>query len=164
MRKVVCSLLLVLSIIIMLSGLTMSYFFGKSNDVLIPFTTGILEMEITNLPEDTDNWIPGKDNAKELEWTFKNVGSQPAWLRVKVEGKWDNVDLADIAQCEHITEGWDWDNDNGFYVYKNSINSNETANIKFLSWLDMDINNYNELYNSAKYTITMTLEASQETW
>ncbi|NLM09993.1 MAG: hypothetical protein GX213_04285 [Clostridiaceae bacterium] len=163
MKKAICALLLVLSIIIMLSGLTMSYFIDKSNEIQIPFTTGILEMEIVELPEDLENWVPGKNNALEIGWCFKNVGKQPAWLRVKIDGKWKPEVLADIAQWEQKNDGWNM-RDDYYYLYEEPVYPNETVRIDFDVWLNMSIDSIDENYNSAEYTIKMTLEAAQEEW
>ncbi|NLZ51881.1 MAG: hypothetical protein GX892_01820 [Thermoanaerobacteraceae bacterium] len=163
MKKTICVLLLVLSIFIMFSGLTMSYFHDKSKEIQIPFTTGKLVMEINDFPviRDNEEWFPGKKNAKNLEWSFKNVGTQPAELRVKAEGKWDDDTLEDIVVWEQIT-GWEEKED--YYLYNKLVYPDDTVNIEFDVWLDLNKDNFNENYNSAKYTIKLTLESSQKEW
>jgi len=52
MKKAISIMLLVLSAAIMVSGLTIAYFYDKSDDIQIPFTTGILKMEMMQFPED----------------------------------------------------------------------------------------------------------------
>lgn len=162
MKKFICMLLLVLSIIIMLSGLTMSYFHDKSNKVQIPFTTGILKMEI-NFPENQEDWKPGEENAIPLEWSFKNVGSQPAKLRVKVEGEWDSETLSNEAVKWEMKNTLDWNKDEDYYIYDGTVDENEEVSLGFDVWLEInDIENCHE-YNEAKYNITLTMEAVQET-
>lgn len=161
MKKFICMLLLVLSIIIMLSGLTMSYFHDKSNKVQIPFTTGILKMEI-NFPENQEDWKPGEENAIPLEWSFKNVGSQPAKLRVKVEGEWDSETLSNAAVKWEMNAS-DWDKGGDYYIYDETVDENEEVSLGFDVWLDIEsiIENY-EAYNKAEYNITLTMEAVQK--
>jgi len=151
----------------MLSGLTMSYFTGKSDDLKIPFTTGSVVMEITDFPEigdgEENKWAPGESNAKNLEWSFKNVGTQPAWLKLSIEGNWNN-DMLDDGIVVFEQKLNDWKNHDGYYLYEKQVQPGDTAYIQFNAWLDLNKDNYRDEYSSAKYTITITLNASQEKW
>lgn len=163
MKKFICMLLLVLSIIIMLSGLTMSYFHDKSNKVQIPFTTGILKMEI-DFPENQEDWKPGEDNAIPLEWSFKNVGSMPATLRVKLDGVWGNETLNNEAVNWEIAKNdSEWKKSGDYYLYYGTVDVNKEVSIGFYVWLDensITLENY-KAYEGAKYEITLTMEAIQ---
>lgn len=163
MKKSICILLLVVSIIILLSGLTMSYFHDKSDKIQIPFTTGTFKIELEEIfPEDLENWKPGEDNAIPLEWSFKNVGSQPAKLRVKVEGEWLSETLINEAVKWEMKNTLDWNKDEDYYIYDGTVDENEEVSLGFDVWLDIVsiIENY-EAYNKAEYNITLTMEAIQ---
>lgn len=166
MKKSICIFLLVVSIIILLSGLTMSYFHDKSDKIQVPFTTGTFKIELEEIfPEDLENWEPGEEKAIPLEWSFKNVGSQPAKIRVKIEGEWDDVDeLDDGAVDLDIMDIYDSDWEDGvYYVYDGPVDENEEVSIGFYVWLDensITLENY-KAYEGAKYEITLTMEAIQ---
>jgi hypothetical protein len=166
MKKSIYIVLLVISIIILLSGLTMSYFHDKSDKIQIPFTTGTFKVKITESPINQEGWKPGVDNAIPLVWSFKNVGSQPAKIRVKLEGEWNGNygTLNDQAVGWDIMDKYDLDWEDGvYYVYDGPVDKNEKVSIGFNVWLEInDIENC-EVYNEADYNITLTLEAIQET-
>jgi|LSQX01.3.fsa_nt_gb hypothetical protein len=160
MKKSICILLLVVSIIILLSGLTMSYFHDKSDKIQIPFTMGTLEVEITEFPGNKEDWKPGE--TKQLEWSFENVGSQPAKLRVKVEGEWDSEALSNAAVKWEMNAS-DWSKDGDYYLYNGTVDVNKEVSIGFYVWLDensITLENY-KAYEGAKYEITLTMEAIQ---
>lgn len=162
MKKSICILLLVVSIIILLSGLTMSYFHDKSDKIQIPFTTGTFKIELEEIfPEDLENWKPGEEKAIPLEWSFKNVGSQPAKIRVKIEGEWDSEALSNAAVKWEMNAS-DWSKDGDYYLYNGIVDENEEVSLGFDVWLDIEsiIENY-EAYNKAEYNITLTMEAIQ---
>ena len=49
-----------------------------------------------------------------------------------------------------------------YYLYNKLVYPDDTVNIEFDVWLDLNKDNFNENYNSAKYTIKLTLESSQK--
>ncbi|AGC68318.1 hypothetical protein Cst_c13270 [Thermoclostridium stercorarium subsp. stercorarium DSM 8532] len=159
-KTIIVYMLLCLTVFIMLSGLTISYFYDRSDKFQVFFTTGVLEMELDNLTEDTDNWLPGRQNAKEIKWSFKNVGNHPAWVRIKIEGEWNPEFLNDIAIWEQKHSGWYKQGE--YYFYQEAVSPNQSVDIDFDVWLKMD--SIDESYNSAEYTIKLTLEASQLNW
>lgn len=164
MKKTICVILLALSVFIMLSGVTMSYF-NSGKETEIPFTTGIFKVVIENLTSDaeiSEPWFPGRENAKKVEWIFRNTGDQPAWLRIKIDGKWDPEHLEDRAVWELSNNDWYMYGD--YYYCKFPVPPGETAGISFYVWLDMDLLNMDESYNSAIYNILLTMEASQKKW
>jgi len=168
MKKSIYIVLLVISIIILLSGLTMSYFYDKSDKIAIPFTTGTFKVELKEIfpnEEILKSWKPGDSNAIPLEWSFKNVGSQRAKLRVKLEGKWDDETLDKDAVHIVLTDT-DWNKkDPCYYEYHETIKENDEVSIGFDVLLDLNPDNITpdncEAYNGAGYKITLTMEAIQ---
>lgn len=163
MKKSICILLLVVSIIILLSGLTMSYFHDKSDKIQIPFTMGTLEVEITEFPGNKEDWKPGE--TKQLEWSFENVGSQPAKLMVKLEGEWNKGEL-DVGTVDLDINKYysNWERAGSYYVYNGPVDKNETVSIGFSVSLNegsITPENY-ESYEGANYKITLTIEAIQD--
>jgi hypothetical protein len=164
MKKYIYILMLVLSIIIMLSGLTMSYFHDKSDKIQIPFTTGTFKVKITESPINQEGWKPGVDNAIPLVWSFKNVGSMPAKLRVKLDGVWGNETLNNEAvNWEIAKNALEWKKSGDYYLYNGTVDVNKEVSIGFYVWLDensITLENY-KAYEGAKYEITLTMEAIQ---
>jgi len=164
MKKSICILLLVVSIIILLSGLTMSYFHDKSDKIQIPFTMGTLEVEITEFPGNKEDWKPGE--TKQLEWSFENVGSQPAKLMVKLEGEWNKGELdvgtVDLDIMNKYKYYSNWERAGSYYVYNGPVDKNETVSIGFDVYLDIGLDTENcDAYSGANYEITLTLDAIQ---
>ena len=161
MKKSICILLLVVSIIILLSGLTMSYFHDKSDKIQIPFTMGTLEVEITEFPGNKEDWKPGE--TKQLEWSFENVGSQPAKLRVKLDGVWGNETLNNEAvNWEIAKNALEWKKSGDYYLYNGPVDKNEKVSIGFDVYLDIGLDTENcDAYSGANYEITLTLDAIQ---
>jgi hypothetical protein len=119
-------------------------------------------MEIKDFPADQGDWEPGEEKAIPLEWSFKNVGSQPAKIRVKIEGEWDSEALSNAAVKWEMNAS-DWSKDGDYYLYDGIVDENEEVSLGFDVWLDInDIENCHE-YNEAEYNITLTMEAVQET-
>lgn len=169
MKKYIYILMLVLSIIIMLSGLTMSYFHDKANNIHVPFTIGTVDMEIKEiLPDGLDSWKPGKDNALTLNWTFENVGSMPAKLSVQVKGEWDgNENLENDAVKFDINDG-NWSlNEDVHYQYYEPVREDESAGLSLNVWFEIDKDDVDiekcAAYNNAEYNINLTLYAEQVT-
>lgn len=161
MKKTINIVLMILSVIVMLTGLTISYFYRRAGEKQIPFTTGILKMDIVYGPDDVKDWTPGRNNSVNLEWCFKNTGNQPAKLRVMIEGEWSPESLDDITKWEQIT-GWNKEGD--YYLYDRVVYPEEEVNLGFDVWLDIDgVTENLEAYDSAEYKIRLTLEAIQET-
>jgi len=187
MKKAISIMLLVLSAAIMVSGLTIAYFYDKSDDIQIPFTTGILKMEMMQFPEDIKNWKPGE--IKKLEWTFKNTGTRKAYLKVAIDSGWNGIEIEeDIGSVDWVIHNDEnWEEKDGYYYYIKPVMPNETVSIGFDIWYEIKfkeivyefftisalldseaIENYVMEkclpYREATYRFTLTLESSEEEW
>jgi len=169
MKNILSAIFLSLACLVLISGVTLAYFTDRSEESKIFFTTGTLEVDI-DAPNNSDGWEPGKENAKNISWTFENNGSVNANLTVKINTEWklneqtpnesiDNDSMEDTVNEPDVT--WnqitDWNsNGNMEYVYP-LIEPGEEIELDFSVILgEIDI-----VYLEAKYNITLVLTAVQ---
>jgi len=174
MKNIISVIFLFLACLVLISGVTLAYFTDRSEESKIFFTTGTLEVDI-DAPNNSDGWEPGKENAKNISWTFENNGSVNANLTVKIKTEWklneqtpnesiDNDSMEDTVNEPDVT--WvqitDWgSNGNMEYVYPDLIEPGKEIELDFSLILEEMDYEMSQIYSSADYKITLTLTAVQ---
>jgi alternate signal-mediated exported protein len=175
MKNALSLLILLIACIILVSGFTLAYFTDKSEDNQMHFTTGILKVDIERptINDSWDNWEPGE--TKEISWTFRNPGTQPAYVRISFNNRWTKNELPETVLTAVYYSGYeiseddpepavdwvlcsdDWDEEDGYYYYNGAVQPDEEITVNFKATLS----NLAPSYLGADYNLSLLLESVQ---
>ncbi len=140
---------------------TVAYFSYEDNARTV-ITTSNVKIEVLGWSEQNEIAVtPGAELARALE--IKNIGAQPAWVRVSVESV---IELAENVQGEPdlstITFDFDeqnWTLQEGYFYYVKKLESGETTEPLFrLVGFSKEMKN---MYQKSKVVIHVKAEATQ---
>lgn len=176
MRNALSLFILIMVFIVVISGFTIAYFIGKSQDNQMHFTTGKLEVDI-RIPTINDKWDDWEPNEiKKITWAFKNTGTQPAYVRISFTNSWTKNELPESVLTAVYYSGYeisendpeptvywdlcsdDWDEKgDGYYYYNGAVQPNEEITVSFEATLE----NLAPSYLGADYNLSLSLESVQ---
>ena len=174
---------LVLLILVILFGVTVSYFrsdFVSQNEIL---ATGN-SVTVSDTFNGPTNWVPG--DSINTNFTISNPSSVPVVLRASISETWNNSDLNNQINGEDVVLkeiGSDWTYYDGYYYYNNTLANHSSTSTTLFSKLTFNPNVEAEVncttndgvrecssdgtYTKAKYKLTITYEfisTESSTW
>lgn len=169
MKKKILAITLLVICLSVIGYSTLAYFTyeGAATNVI---TAGNLKVELVEMSqqdgqqvpfEDVVGVMPGTDVSKIV--TVKNIGNQPAWIRISVEtaielaeGVEGEVDLS-LVRCDFNTQ--DWTLQDGYYYYNQKLAAGaETASLFTKVTFAPEMGN---LYQESKAVIGVGVQAVQ---
>jgi len=171
MKKTFSLLISLVALIVLISGFSLAYLSYKGEEKQINFTTGKLQIDI-EMPavnDSWDNWKPGE--AKEISWTFKNAGTQAAFVRINFSNNWTKNELPEsVYYSGYIisdddpepTVNWvlrsdDWYWEDGNYYFNGEVAPNEVITVNF----EVTMENLTPSYLCADYNLSLFLDSVQ---
>lgn len=154
--------------VVLVAGGTMAWF-TAGDEILNNFTAGTLNINVTEVFDENaaGNVNPGDQIKKEI--TIENTGTKRAYLRMKLEPKWTNIDdevtiLDDWGPASILDLNADWElKSDGYYYYKNVVaESGGLAPKPFTKIVFKGATMGNE-YQGANFDLNVIVEAIQVT-
>lgn len=124
-KFIVMAIMAILSIIIIV-GVTVSYFIDKkekSNEFSIGYNT----IEIVEDFKPPEELKAGVEFTKDVK--IKNTGASECYVRVKAV--FTNEDMKPLCDIDINTVDYDYNEEDGYYYYKHSINIDDCTNSLF---------------------------------
>jgi|GEM_PF-1933557 len=86
MKKTLSVIVLLLACAVLISGITLAYFYDNDGINSTLFTVGCVKIKVDVKDCDWYNWKPGEK--KTITWYFTNTGTLPATLDVEIRKEW----------------------------------------------------------------------------
>ena len=165
MKSVLSALILLLACVVMVSGITLSYFTDLSVESEIHFTTGTVKVDIEDISIADGTWAdwkPGIENAKKVKCTLLNDGTMDTYLRICINRGWESNSSKTSAEAPEVTlvqtRSTVWTEKNNYWYYPEIVAPGQRVIFNFDVSLDSISGYLDEPYN-----LSLNVEAVQAT-
>jgi predicted ribosomally synthesized peptide with SipW-like signal peptide len=178
-RKIILLAALLVMVAILGVGGTLAYFTAE-DAATNTFTVGNVKIDLTEPKWDPELGGTGKTEAADVypgealpkDPTVKNIGINPCFVRVKVEGldclkaEGDGDEMLIHVRTNYVADalGADWElHEDGYYYYKHVLAANETTKTPVFDSIVIPValTNENGEEHTAAYNINVTAYAVQ---
>ena len=163
MKSVLSVMTLLLACVVMVSGITLSYFTNLSVESEIHFTTGTVNVDIEDMSIADGTWAdwkPGIENAKKIKCTFLNDGTMDAYLRICINRGWESEASKASVMIPEVTLVQTgspvWTEKNNYWYYPGIVAPGQRVTFNFNVSLDSISGYLDEAYN-----LSLNVEAVQ---